>query len=85
MPDESTEGAVPIDEKWRKSLAAELARIGADPEALLNEMGFPRELAACSSLLSRFYFLWVGCLRLNLEVTPAGCQGRVSRRDVVGG
>jgi hypothetical protein len=38
-PGESTEGAVPTNEKWRKSLAAELARIGADPEALLKEMG----------------------------------------------
>ena len=38
-PGESTEEAVPTNEKWRKSLAAELARIGADPEALLQEMG----------------------------------------------
>lgn len=30
MPGESTEGAVPTNEKWRKSLAAELARIRND-------------------------------------------------------
>jgi hypothetical protein len=35
VPGEPTEGAVPTNEKWRKSLAAELERIGADPEALL--------------------------------------------------
>lgn len=39
MPGESTEGAVPTNEKWRRSLAVELARIGADPEALLRDMG----------------------------------------------
>ncbi|MCE9565830.1 MAG: hypothetical protein K8U57_27715 [Planctomycetes bacterium] len=39
MPGESTEGAVPTNEKWRKSLAAELARIGADPKEILKDMG----------------------------------------------
>jgi hypothetical protein len=38
-PGESTEEAVPTNEKWRKSLAGELARIGAGPEALLRDMG----------------------------------------------
>ena len=37
-PGESTEGEVPTNEKWLKSLAVELARIGADPEALLRAM-----------------------------------------------
>ncbi len=39
IPGESTGGAVPMNEKWRKSLGAELARIGVDPDALLREMG----------------------------------------------
>ena len=38
-PNESTEGAVPTNEKWRKSLAAELSRIGVDPKALLQVDG----------------------------------------------
>ena len=37
MPGESTEGAVPTNEKWRKSLAAEFARIGVDPEAIVQD------------------------------------------------
>ena len=39
LPGESTEGAVPTNEKWRKSLGAELERIGADPKAILRELG----------------------------------------------
>lgn len=43
MPGESTEGAVPTNEKWRKSLETELARIGADPKEILKEMGLDSE------------------------------------------
>lgn len=43
MPGESTDGAVPTNEKWKKSLAAELARIGADPKEVLKEMGLDSE------------------------------------------
>lgn len=43
---ESTEGAVPTNEKWRKSLATELARIGVDPEVMLREMGIEGGKAA---------------------------------------
>ncbi len=43
MPGESTEGAVPTNDKWRKSLAAELTRIGADPKEVLKEMGLDSE------------------------------------------
>lgn len=45
-PDESTEQAIPTNEKWRKSLAAELARVGADPETMLREMGIEGTKAA---------------------------------------
>lgn len=38
-PGESSEGAVPTNEKWRKSLAVELERIGADPDVILKNMG----------------------------------------------
>jgi len=43
MPGESTEGAVPMNDKWRKSLAAELTRIGADPKEVLKERGLDSE------------------------------------------
>ena len=43
MPGESTDGAVPTNEKWKKSLAAELTRIGADPKEVLKEMGLDSE------------------------------------------
>ena len=38
-PGESTEGEVPTNEKWLKSLAVELARIGADPEGCSGPCG----------------------------------------------